>query len=114
MDSSALVEEVNAAAYRFPAPAVQADGKLEWDATTMVLARCVPHLTAPVAVATPNIRHIGWFADHDRIESTFLDGALDPEGGTVRPRLGDPGHGMRFKGQRRQAVPGPLVPGGVP
>jgi hypothetical protein len=55
------------------------------------------NLTAPVAAATPNFRHLEWFADHDRIESRYLDGILDPTGGTVHIGLDASGHGMRFK-----------------
>ncbi len=62
-----------------------------------ISAHCAPNLTAPVAAATPNIRHLEWFADHDRIESKFFDGALNPDGGTVQPQLHDTGHGMSFK-----------------
>jgi L-alanine-DL-glutamate epimerase-like enolase superfamily enzyme len=62
-----------------------------------VSAHCAPNLTAPVAAATPNFRHLEWFADHDRIESTYLDGAFDPTGGAVHIGLDAPGHGMTFK-----------------
>ncbi|GHE75761.1 mandelate racemase [Amycolatopsis deserti] len=62
-----------------------------------VSAHCAPNLSAHVAVATPNVRHLEWFADHDRIESAFLDGALDPAGGRVRPDPGVPGHGMALR-----------------
>jgi hypothetical protein len=36
-------------------------------------------------------------ADHDRIESRYLDGILYPTGGTVHIGLDASGHGMRFK-----------------
>lgn len=62
-----------------------------------VSAHCAPNLSAHVAVTTPNIRHLEWFADHDRIESTFFDGALDPSGGRVRPDRAVPGHGLTLK-----------------
>lgn len=62
-----------------------------------VSAHCAPNVTAPVAAATPNFRHLEWFADHDRIESRYLDGGLDPTGGTVHMRLDTSGHGLRFK-----------------
>jgi L-alanine-DL-glutamate epimerase-like enolase superfamily enzyme len=62
-----------------------------------VSAHCAPNLSAPVAAATPNFRHLEWFADHDRIEGKLFDGTLDPDGGTVTPSLQDAGHGISFK-----------------
>jgi len=62
-----------------------------------VSAHCAPNVSAHAAVATPNIRHLEWFADHDRIESAFLDGTLDPAGGTVTPSMSTPGHGMTLR-----------------
>ncbi|MCP2167675.1 enolase C-terminal domain-like protein [Goodfellowiella coeruleoviolacea] len=61
-----------------------------------VSAHCAPNLSAHIAVATPNFRHIEWFADHDRIESEFFTGVLDPGGGTVAPGEA-PGHGMSLR-----------------
>lgn len=62
-----------------------------------VSAHCAPNLSAHAAVATPNFRHIEWFADHDRIERRFFDGCLDPAGGTVTPSMAEPGHGLTFR-----------------
>ncbi|GAA5165536.1 MULTISPECIES: enolase C-terminal domain-like protein [Amycolatopsis] len=62
-----------------------------------VSAHCAPNLSAHVAAATPNFRHLEWFADHDRIESRFFDGALDPACGRVAPDPGVPGHGLTLK-----------------
>ncbi|MEW1810208.1 enolase C-terminal domain-like protein [Pseudarthrobacter phenanthrenivorans] len=57
---------------------------------------CAPHLSAAVAAATPNFRHLEWFHDHVRIENLFFDGTLDPDGGWIRP--GDsPGNGLAFR-----------------
>lgn len=61
-----------------------------------VSGHCAPNLHAPVAAATPNLRHLEWFHDHVRIESTLFDGALDPSGGTITPDPDRPGHGMTF------------------
>ncbi|RSM85271.1 mandelate racemase [Kibdelosporangium aridum] len=61
-----------------------------------VSAHCAPNLSTPVAVATPNFRHIEWFIDHDRIESEFFDGATTPLGGVVAPAAGL-GHGMTLR-----------------
>jgi L-alanine-DL-glutamate epimerase-like enolase superfamily enzyme len=57
---------------------------------------CAPHLSAAVAAATPNFRHLEWFHDHVRIENLFFDGTLDPAGGWVRPRE-SPGNGLSFR-----------------
>ncbi|GAB2964955.1 mandelate racemase [Amycolatopsis acidiphila] len=62
-----------------------------------VSAHCAPNLSAHVALATPNFRHLEWFADHDRIESAFFDGALDPAGGQVVPDPAVAGHGLTLK-----------------
>jgi L-alanine-DL-glutamate epimerase-like enolase superfamily enzyme len=62
-----------------------------------VSAHCAPHLHAAVAAATPNLRHLEWFHDHVRIESKFLDGTLDPQGGELVPRDDAPGHGMTVR-----------------
>ncbi len=62
-----------------------------------VSAHCAPNLSAHAGVATPNFRHIEWFADHDRIERRFFDGCLDPAGGTVTPSMSVPGHGLTFR-----------------
>ncbi|MCR6490564.1 mandelate racemase [Amycolatopsis sp. OK19-0408] len=62
-----------------------------------VSAHCAPNLSAHAGVATPNFRHIEWFADHDRIEKLFFDGCLDPAGGTVSPSLSAPGHGLTLR-----------------
>ncbi|WP_282693309.1 enolase C-terminal domain-like protein [Streptomyces sp. CC208A] len=60
-------------------------------------AHTAPHLHAHAAAAIPNARHLEWFHDHVRIESTLFHGALDPAGGTVAPGAdGRPGHGMEF------------------
>ncbi|MTD56039.1 enolase C-terminal domain-like protein [Amycolatopsis pithecellobii] len=68
-----------------------------------VSAHCAPHLAAHVAAATPNVRHLEWFADHDRIATKFLDGALDPTGGQVRPDPSAAGHGFALKDADLQA-----------
>jgi L-alanine-DL-glutamate epimerase-like enolase superfamily enzyme len=62
-----------------------------------VSAHCAPNLHAHVGTAAPNLRHVEYFHDHARIESTLFDGALSPVGGVLRP-MGDAlGHGMTFK-----------------
>ncbi|MFJ9584299.1 enolase C-terminal domain-like protein [Streptomyces acidicola] len=61
-----------------------------------ISAHCAPHVHAAAAAAVPNLRHIEWFHDHVRVESLFFDGALDPDGGFVRPGAGV-GHGLTLR-----------------
>lgn len=58
-----------------------------------VSGHCAPSLHAPVAMATPNVRHLEWFEDHVRIEQRFLDGFVDAREGNVVPAE-TPGHGL--------------------
>jgi L-alanine-DL-glutamate epimerase-like enolase superfamily enzyme len=61
-----------------------------------VSGHCAPYLTAPVAAATPNLRHLEWFHDHVRIEQALFDGAADPVDGTL-PLPDGPGHGLTLR-----------------
>src|SRR5262249_54019577 len=63
-----------------------------------VSAHCAPNLHAHVGAAVPNLRHIEYFHDHQRIERMLFDGALDPAGGMLRPDPARPrpGLGMRL------------------
>jgi L-alanine-DL-glutamate epimerase-like enolase superfamily enzyme len=61
-----------------------------------VSGHCAPALHAPVAMATPGLRHLEWFGDHVRIESRFLDGFPAPDGGVIVPPDG-PGHGLAVR-----------------
>ncbi len=74
-----------------------------------VSGHCAPNLHAPVLAAVPNLRHLEWFHDHERIESMLFTGSLDPAGGTVAPDPGTPGHGMVLD---REAAAPYRVPGG--
>ena len=62
-----------------------------------VSGHCAPNLHAHVGAAVPNLRHVEYFHDHQRIERLFFDGALDPEGGTMSPDLDRPGHGLAIR-----------------
>jgi L-alanine-DL-glutamate epimerase-like enolase superfamily enzyme len=62
-----------------------------------VSGHCAPNLHAHVGAAVPNLRHVEYFHDHQRIERLFFEGALDPSGGTMRPDPGRPGHGLVFR-----------------
>jgi L-alanine-DL-glutamate epimerase-like enolase superfamily enzyme len=62
-----------------------------------VSAHCAPSLHAHVGVAVPNLRHVEYFHDHQRIEGLLFDGTLSPEGGTLTPDPGRPGLGMTLR-----------------
>jgi L-alanine-DL-glutamate epimerase-like enolase superfamily enzyme len=53
-----------------------------------VSAHCAPALHAPIAAATPNLRHVEWFADHARLEPLLADGALTLRSDAQRFRVG--------------------------
>jgi L-alanine-DL-glutamate epimerase-like enolase superfamily enzyme len=82
--------------------ATRCGGYTEWLRSAAVAAsfgltvsgHCAPNLHAPVAAATPNLRHLEWFHDHVRIESTLFTGSLDPAGGSITPDRSRPGHGL--------------------
>ena len=62
-----------------------------------VSGHCAPNLHAQVAAAVPNLRHLEYFHDHQRIERMFLDGALDPDGGVLAPDPGRAGLGLELR-----------------
>ncbi len=61
------------------AAAVAAAANLE------VSAHCAPSLHAHPATAVPNLRHVEYFHDHERIDRLLFDGALSPKGGALTP-----------------------------
>jgi len=62
-----------------------------------VSGHCAPNLHAHAAAAVPNLRHVEYFHDHQRIERMFFDGALDPAGGVLTPDPGRPGLGLELR-----------------
>ncbi len=62
-----------------------------------VSGHCAPNLHARVGVAVPNLRHVEYFHDHQRIERMFFDGALSPLGGDLVPDPGQPGLGLALR-----------------
>ncbi|HET9731645.1 MAG TPA: enolase C-terminal domain-like protein [Acidimicrobiales bacterium] len=63
-----------------------------------VSGHCAPNLHAHVGVSAPNLRHLEYFHDHHRIENMLFDGALPPDGGSLRPSRDAPGHGLALRG----------------
>ena len=62
-----------------------------------VSGHCAPNLHARVGVAVPNLRHVEYFHDHQRIEGMLFDGALDPAGGVLTPDPDEPGLGLTLR-----------------
>jgi hypothetical protein len=62
-----------------------------------VSAHCAPNLHAHAGVAVPNLRHVEYFHDHQRIERMLFDGALGPGGGVLTPAPDRPGLGLVLK-----------------
>lgn len=49
------------------------------------------------ALAIPGVRHMEWFHDHVRIESTLFDGARSPENGELSMDPDSPGNGLKLR-----------------
>jgi hypothetical protein len=49
------------------------------------------------AAATPNLRHVEYFADHARLDRLLFEGVLDPKGGVLRLDLSRFGMGLEIK-----------------
>jgi L-alanine-DL-glutamate epimerase-like enolase superfamily enzyme len=62
-----------------------------------VSAHCAPQQHLAVAAAVPNLRHVEWFHDHVRIESTLFDTVAAATGGSAPVNLTDPGNGLTLR-----------------
>jgi L-alanine-DL-glutamate epimerase-like enolase superfamily enzyme len=62
-----------------------------------VSAHCAPSLHAHVGAAVPNLRHVEYFHDHQRIEGMLFDGTLSPRGGTLTPDSSRAGLGLGLR-----------------
>jgi L-alanine-DL-glutamate epimerase-like enolase superfamily enzyme len=54
-------------------------------------------LRTHVAACVPNLRHVEYFHDHQRIEQMLFDGTLSPQGGAMTPDPDRPGLGITFR-----------------
>ena len=63
-----------------------------------ISAHCGPNVHAWVAAAVPNLRHVEYFHDHQRIERLLFDGAVPAVGGQLTPGTA-PGLGLRLREQ---------------
>ena len=62
-----------------------------------VSGHCAPNLHARVGAAVPNLRHVEYFHDHQRIEQMLFDGALSPADGVLSPDADQPGLGLTLR-----------------
>jgi L-alanine-DL-glutamate epimerase-like enolase superfamily enzyme len=62
-----------------------------------ISGHCAPNLHARVGAAVPNLRHVEYFHDHQRIEHLLFDGAAAPERGELTPDPVSPGLGLRLR-----------------
>ena len=62
-----------------------------------VSGHCAPNLHAHVGICVPNLRHVEYFHDHQRIERMLFDGTLSPDGGELTPDPDRPGLGLDFR-----------------
>jgi L-alanine-DL-glutamate epimerase-like enolase superfamily enzyme len=62
-----------------------------------VSGHCCPSLHAHVCAAVPNLRHVEYFHDHQRIEQMLFDGAPEPVDGALTPDPAVPGLGLRLR-----------------
>jgi L-alanine-DL-glutamate epimerase-like enolase superfamily enzyme len=58
---------------------------------------CAPALSAHVGCALERLIHLEYFHDHVRVERMLFDGVVEPTGGTLRPDLSVPGHGLELR-----------------
>jgi L-alanine-DL-glutamate epimerase and related enzymes of enolase superfamily len=62
-----------------------------------VSAHCAPALSADVACAVPNARHVEYFRDHARLEPMLFHGVPRVIDGRLVPDAGRIGHGMTVR-----------------
>jgi L-alanine-DL-glutamate epimerase-like enolase superfamily enzyme len=58
---------------------------------------CAPAVSVTALCAVERLRHLEWFHDHVRVEAFLFDGLPELVGGSVRPDLSRPGHGLELR-----------------
>lgn len=67
------------------------------DGLTMREITAAVYVHARVGIPVPNLRHVEYFHDRQRIERMLFDGALDPAGGVLTPDPDQPGLGWSLR-----------------
>lgn len=62
-----------------------------------ISGHCAPNLHAHAAGCVPNLRHVEYFHDHQRIEQMLFDGTLSPKGGSMTPDPDRAGLGLTLR-----------------
>jgi L-alanine-DL-glutamate epimerase-like enolase superfamily enzyme len=62
-----------------------------------ISGHCAPNLHARVGACVPNLRHVEYFHDHQRIEDLLFDGSLNASGGVMNPEADRPGLGLALR-----------------
>jgi L-alanine-DL-glutamate epimerase-like enolase superfamily enzyme len=62
-----------------------------------VSGHCAPSAHLAVAASIPNLRHIEFFSDHERVERLLFDGVVAPAGGVCRLDDAAAGNGLELR-----------------
>lgn len=60
-------------------------------------AHTAQSLHAHPACAVPNLRHVEYFSDHQRVDRLLFEGVLEPQDGALVPDLTRPGMGLELR-----------------
>jgi L-alanine-DL-glutamate epimerase-like enolase superfamily enzyme len=60
-------------------------------------AHCAPQVSAHLCCAIESAVHVEYFHDHARLEAILFDGAIEPQGGRLRPDRDRPGLGISLR-----------------
>lgn len=58
---------------------------------------CAPQASAHALCASETVVHLEYFHDHARVEGMLFDGALEPQGGELKPDRSRPGLGIELR-----------------
>jgi L-alanine-DL-glutamate epimerase-like enolase superfamily enzyme len=65
-------------------------------------AHCAPQVSAHLCCAMERAVHVEYFHDHHRVESLLFEGALEVEGGELRPGPARAGLGIELRGEEAE------------